>query len=190
MNYGQYDAQEWCRKYGYDWEELLPYLRRAKKEGPWIAGGAIRRVMQGKTPDTDIDYFFKNERQFEDFRAKMGEPAHTNDHVSTWYLKQGKVQAITIKYYPSAEMVLDSFDFTICQFAFDGFDFITGPHALWDLANKKLIPHKISYAASSMRRAIKYAGQGFYLCPGAATEIYRQVMDNPEAVDLTLEYVD
>lgn len=35
--------------------------------GPWIAGGAVRRTVNGESLDSDFDFFFANEKQADDF---------------------------------------------------------------------------------------------------------------------------
>ena len=175
--------------------------------GPWLAGGALRRTISGQRLDSDYDFFFAGEEQFEQFCIDMkksgGWISSSNQHCSTFCLpstapdqgKEGilpelKVQAIKTRWFDSAEHVIDSFDYTICQFAFDGSKLVCGELSLWDLARKRLAPHKISYAVASLRRLMKYANQGFHVCPGALSELLQQVIDNPEIVRAETAYID
>lgn len=83
---------------------------------------------------------------------------------------------------------MESFDFTICQFALLKDKVYTGDMSLLDLGGKKLVPHKITFPVASMRRAIKYAKKGFYMCAGSAKEFLEKCaaeMDNLTNVEVS-----
>lgn len=169
------------------------------KEGPWIAGGAVRRTLLGEGIGTsDIDLFFKNaeqkakvEQALEAAGAKL---VKSTKHNVEYTLKidedEYRVQLIIITYYDNAEAVLDSFDFTICQFITDGDTFGAAEHSLWDLARKRLVVHKITYGVASMRRVMKYTKQGFYACAGMLGSFLKAVADNSSVIKQEVEYVD
>src|SRR5271166_1310451 len=114
----------------------------APKCGPWIAGGAVRRTLQGENLNSDFDFFFHDVEQFEIFKvglvAKGFRITATNDKNTSFkapgYFEdadgEGKgiwvpemcVQAINFRYYDSPEEIIDSFDFTLSQFVYDGVD--------------------------------------------------------------------
>lgn len=99
----------------------------------WIAGGAVRRTVQGVSLDSDIDFFFKEADAVKDWeeeaKAKGASLVSENDKNKIYilptkivemdnrkvYLPQIKLQAINFQYFESPEAVIDSFDFTICQ---------------------------------------------------------------------------
>jgi hypothetical protein len=102
----------------------------------WIAGGAIRRTVCGLSLDSDIDFFFKDEKAlsaWEDEAITNGASLLSkNDKNRTYilpteivdgeddknvYLPELKLQAINFRYFETPEVVIDSFDFTIYQFA-------------------------------------------------------------------------
>ena len=89
------------------------------------------------------------------------------------------VQCIRFAFYADADAVINSFDFTICQFAFDGATLTHGEYALWDLGRKRLAVHQITFPVSSMRRVLKYATQGFKACNGCLAALLRATADNP-----------
>ena len=150
----------------------------------WIAGGFIRRWWNTIPQESDIDLFFDNQESYdvicEELNKKTTVPVKINKLNQTYEIKVTdtwtiKVQAIKHKFYKTTEELLDSFDFTICQFAFDGKDICTTELAVVDSQRKRLVPHKITFGTSSLRRIIKYTQQGYYMCGGAATEFLKQI---------------
>ncbi|MNV76271.1 hypothetical protein D3C71_1696100 [compost metagenome] len=93
-------------------------------------------------------------------------------------------------YYDSAETLLDSFDFTITQLAYDGTDLIFGKYTLWDLTRKRLALHKLTYGVATTRRLIKYTNQGFTACAGVLQSILEAVVANPDVIQSDVKYVD
>lgn len=179
--------------------KVLAGLPSLSPAGPWIAGGALRRTLLQQEPDSDFDFFFRDADQLAAFTAaldtlgmeKVGETEH---HVHY----RGRigdsalpidVQCIRFAFYANAEAVIDSFDFTICQFAFDGVALTTGDYSLWDLGRKRLAVHKVTFPVSSMRRVLKYATQGFKACNGCLSTLLRATAENP-ALNTEIQYVD
>lgn len=179
--------------------KALAGLPSISASGPWIAGGAVRRTVSRNDTISDFDFFFKDADQLiafaESVKARGFLQVKETEHHQHW---RGRVdgipqdidvQLIRFAFYFSAEHVIDSFDFTICQFAFDGTALIAGDYALWDLGRKRLAVHKITYPVSSMRRVLKYAQQGFYACGGCLSTLLAATANNP-ALDLNTQYVD
>lgn len=168
--------------------------------GPWIAGGAVRRTLLGEPLESDVDIFFRDPEQLEAFRtflvsrdlALVRETAHhvhyrgdVGDGVARDY------QLIRFQFYLDAAAVIDSFDFTICQFVTDGDRLIAGETALWDLARKRLVLHRLTFPVSTMRRLLKYQKQSFYACAGCLSAILAATCQSPELqTQLDTEYVD
>jgi hypothetical protein len=181
--------------------KVLAALPRVSPQGPWIAGGAIRRVLLGQEPDSDFDFFFRDAAQLAQFSAilvEMGmEKVRETDHHIHYRGTLGlgalprDIQCIRFSFYANAAAVVDSFDFTLCQFAFDGERVTCGEHSLWDLGRKRLAIHKITYPVSTMRRLLKYGQQGFTACAGCLASILRETATKPELLTaLDIEYVD
>jgi hypothetical protein len=180
--------------------------------GPWIAGGAVRRTITGEKLDSDFDFFFANEQQATDFETLLINRGallqHKNEKNSTYILPaepvpdllhqdgsdvilpEIKIQVIKFRYYNSAEEVIDSFDFTLTQFAYDGKFIYMGDFSLWDVARKRLVPHRITYAVSSLRRLLKYAKQGYTVCAGGLSEILQQTVNDPSIINAETLYID
>lgn len=180
---------------------VLAGLPKLTESGPWLAGGALRRTLLGMEPESDFDFFFANADQLTAFTteleklgfAKAKETAH---HLHYKGQIGGKgierdVQCIRFKFYEDAASVIDSFDFTVCMFAFDGQKLTCGSTALWDLGRKRLAVHKISYPVASVRRLLKYTKQGFHACKGCLATLLRQTAASDELrAQLDIEYVD
>lgn len=180
---------------------VLDKLPPCSKTGPWIAGGALRRTLQGKEPESDFDFFFRDADQLRDFTERLEKQGlakirETEHHVHyrgrlTADGPERDIQCIRFSFYQSASAVIDSFDYTICMLAFDGITLTVGEYTLWDLGRKRLAIHKITYPVATMRRMLKYTRQGFTACKGCLTAILRAVPENPELLaQLKVEYVD
>lgn len=157
----------------------------------WLVGGALRRAISNRPIDSDLDFVFKSEADKNSFHADLeGEgfiqSAATGIKSNTnWThpkLEKIPLQSIHHRYYDDVTAIFDSFDFTICQFAYADNTLYCGEMALYDLAMKRLVVNKISYPTASLRRIIKYSKQDFYLCAGAASNFLKQIVDNPTTV--------
>lgn len=194
-----------------DFARALERLPKIKPSGPWLAGGSVRRLLVNQPQDTDFDFFFKDQAQFDEFCGSMkslgASVLNENDFNITFTVPsvaakpigedefspagpELKVQAIRIAFYGTVEETVDSFDFSICQAAFDGNRLILGDWTLFDLANKRLVPGQIRYGTSSLRRMIKYTRQGFTVCSGGLADMLEQVVNNPEIIQQNVEYID
>ncbi|MGG4552579.1 hypothetical protein [Paenibacillus humicus] len=178
--------------------KVLDELPKLSPEGPWLAGGAIRRTLIGMNLDSDFDFFFRDAEQLKVFKksieSKGAKKTASNDHAETYMMTiKGKnriIQLIKIGYYKNVEDLLDSFDFSISQLAYDGTDLIFGKYTLWDLPRKRLALHKLTYGVASMRRLIKYTDQGFTACAGVMRSILEAVVSNPDVIQSDVKYVD
>lgn len=177
---------------------IIGALPATTPNGPWIAGGAIRRTLLQDDLNSDIDFFFRDAEQKQAFNDKLLESGgwliSEKDHATTYGVKVDHntviVQAVTMAYYPTVVDVIDSFDFTITQFAYDGKDLVCGPFSLWDLARKRLALHKLTFGVSTVRRLIKYTRQGFTACGGVLASILEQAVADPQTIHREVTYVD
>lgn len=167
-------------------------------DGIWLAGGALRRTLLNSPLDSDFDFFFSGAEKLTEFRnsilekgaSKLGESEHVENYNLNVNDKNIIIQLVKINFYESPEAVIDTFDFTITQLAYDGSDLIVGEYTLWDLARKKLALHKLTYGVSTMRRLLKYTKQGFTACNGVMEAILEAVVENPQLINSDVQYVD
>lgn len=199
MSFLTFDFAEFCARSDCDAAELDRVLA-AIGNGAWCAGGAIRRTLMKQPLDSDFDFFFRSAEALAEWEKKL--PATLSLFRETEHHKHWKgtvegsaipveIQAIRFRYYDSAEAVIDSFDYTITQFARDGSKLVTTPEALWDLGRKRLAIHKVTYPVATMRRMLKYTRQGYTACAGCMATLFRETASSQEAqASLDIAYVD
>lgn len=179
--------------------------------GPWLAGGAIRRTLLRTPLDSDFDFFFASQEQYDTFhKAMLSKGAvvvSKNEHNTTFRLPSVaptplgedlfsewepdiNVQAITTQWYADLAAVLDSFDFTLCQFGYDGETLCCGDFSLWGAGRKRLVVHKITYGAASLRRLLKYTKQGFTICGGGLADFLEKIAADPSVINRETLYID
>lgn len=199
MNGQRFDFADFCARSDTKTDGLVRVLSRVQN-GAWCAGGAIRRTIANMPLDSDFDFFFKSADALAEWETKLPKTLvrlrETQHHVH-WRGPVGDsavpvdIQAIRFRYYDSAEAVIDSFDYTITQFALDGTELVTTPYALWDLGRRRLAIHKVTYPVATMRRMLKYTSQGFTACAGCMATLLRETATRPEALaSLDISYVD
>lgn len=186
--------------------KALQRLPDLHKNGPWICGGAVRKAVVNESLDSDFDFFFRSENNFKEWKTKLVRNGLSllkeNEKNEVWilptsidsensvYLPEMKVQLIKFRWYDSIQDVLESFDFTISQFGFDGENIYCGDWSLFDLSRKKLVPLQLTYAMSSFRRLTKYAAQGFTFCSGGLADMLQQVSNDPSIIHSESMYID
>ena len=181
----------------------LSHLPSLSVNGPWLCGGAIRRALLGDDPlGSDLDFFFKTEAQKSTFATaleKIGLKKSSSNDMNTTYAGEIKigdkpkkvcVQLIHVTYYNDVAQVLDTFDFTICQFGFDGQHVTVSPVSIIDTLQKRLAIHRVTYGVSTLRRIMKYTKQGFYACSGALADLLEKVAENPTVINAQIQYID
>lgn len=192
---------EFCNHSGADPTEVYKVQSAFSNDGAWIGGGAIRRTLIGQALDSDFDFFFRSKDHFDEWLnnkpSGMSVTRETQHHVQLeGIIGDSKipivVQGIHFQYYPEgAPTIIDSFDYTITQFALSGKSLYTTDMALWDLGRKRLSINKVTYPVATMRRMLKYTRQGFTACAGCMQELFIQTATSNEAMaTMDVEYVD
>jgi len=141
----------------------------------WICGGAIRQWFIGSEKPSDIDVFGKSDVALSQFAKTVLKDCpiiSQNPNTDTYDYKGQWVQLIKF-YHPTIESVLDSFDFTVCQFGWDGKDIYSTPSAVISVLRGHLGVHQIKgeFAADSLRRAFKYQKKGYQPCAGTIRQL-------------------
>lgn len=193
------NASEFTDRYGLDIKELsyVASVIGATTNGPFLVGGSVRRFILGKPQDSDFDIGFASQSQLESSAATLLERGAKQTIDTNFYRgftieigeKTRVIQFLKVAYGTAAE-VIDSFDFTICQTAFDSESLIFGDYTLYDLGRKRLAIHKVTHAKSTVRRLLKYGNQGFTVCNGCIDSILKAVVANPSLADSNIHYVD
>lgn len=144
-------------------------------KGPWIAGGACLAWYQNKPCATDIDLYFRNRKQLEKFEPEFRQAVSSynggiyneiqSDNARTLVAeidsRKFKVQLIWKEFFDSPKSVIDSFDITVCQIAWDGQQVYYTSSFVNDFAKRQLRFHNINH--QSHKRLVKYMVYGYEL---------------------------
>jgi len=159
-------------------EYLLEILPKCNVDGPWIAGGCLHRTYR-KLPleNADVDIFFKNKEQFEQFVSAMSLSSITVGYeikstiFSEWHCTliikymdvDWKIQCVTFKYFDNIESLFKSFDINVCRIAYDGNNIIYEDTVLNDIKENKLKFNdgSIYYPSVTLKRLVKYIKMGY-----------------------------
>jgi len=160
-------------------------------DGPWIGGGAARRLLTGEKFSADIDIFFASSGQAEEFRTKflkdwrdaLSKNPYETRYSSTYFVNMGKliehaepimIQFIKRRYYTSINNIIKDFDFPVARIYTDGDNIILPQEALDDLNTLTLrLTGKNWNIKNSLKRLIKYSAYGYTPVPGMVKEIVR-----------------
>lgn len=148
----------------------------APSKDVWLAGGAIRQWFKGGEAASDVDVFGKNQEALDNFikeKLSSAKKLSERDHLISFSLNGQIIQVIKYDYYENISNLLDSFDFTICQFGWDGEAAWATEPALVSCLRGHLRVHKIApeLAADSLRRAFKYQLKGYIPCLGTLKDL-------------------
>lgn len=159
-------------------EYLIELLPKCTENGPWIAGGSLHRTYR-KIPLTnaDVDVFFKNKEQFEQFVAVISLTSLVSGYTiestiySEWHCTltikymgaDWKIQCVTFKYFDTIEALFKSFDINVCRIAYDGTNVVYEDGVLNDINTNKLKFNEgsIYYPSVTLKRLVKYVKMGY-----------------------------
>lgn len=156
------------------------YEAMPAKDICWIAGGALRSYLVGDKVK-DIDIFSANpEKVLEAFRAdNTFKAGFENEYIANFY-KDGLCYQVILKYkYSSPLETINNFDFTIIAAAINQDGIIVDERFYIDNAQKRLVVKSLPKPLSSVKRAMKYCGRGYHMCPVGLAKILKAIQDNP-----------
>lgn len=181
LNYGHFEVQ-------------AKALKLNKETGPWLCGGAVRRLFDGTPGEHDWDLFFLDEKTLKAWVQKVQPEKlfETNFAISyeiPYRKERLKVQAIKF-YAGSLKEAIQKFDFTCCQFGYDGEKFYTFASSLLDALRKKIVISNITFGVVTMMHLQKYIRQGYSICAGAAADLLQRVAADPSVIRADVKYID
>ena len=182
---------------------ILHHLPKPSENGPWLAGGAIWKAIENMPLDCDIDFFFKDKIQYEEYVRKLNSIPYVyhivtekkNDYNITFgfhiyernrYNKTIPLQYISFRFCNSLEELLNSFDFTVCQFGFDGQQLLIGDTTLEDLKNRIIRFNSVASCSNTAHHVKKYLDKGFTVPPDQQQrfeELIRASGISPKKID-------
>lgn len=162
---------------------LAEYLNLSMEQGPWLAGGAVRKIYLGQDiGHSDWDIWFRNAEQYDrSHKLVLGlgaDVAYSSDNATTFkYEFEGEthnIQLIRRRFFDSAEQVINQFDFTICQLITDGRTLKIGRQTAQDLDQKLIRSVSINLQSYIIPRLVKYMVYGYYPCRELIEDIESQ----------------
>lgn len=166
-------------------EEALGFLSKnipLSADGPWIAGGACLDWFLNRRVRNDIDIYFKDKQQFLQMKYncdKNGQMLVETENAYTYTMTTPdgendchtyQFQLICKKWHESAQAVVDDFDISVCQIAWDGSQIYYGKTFIEDVNKRQFRFSQIN--EMSHRRLIKYIIYGFEPVPESYQQLF------------------
>ena len=132
-----------------------------------VAGGAVRDYFMGVPVKTDIDLFFRSEKDMKkaDEYFTKAEAKVVWDSPRGKKFKHGKKTFDLVKtVYGKPSEIISKFDFTASMFAVDSDRVYFGETSFVDLAKRQLIINELPFPISTMKRSFRYYSKGFRMC--------------------------
>ena len=160
---------------------VLRFLPRPQENGPWLAGGAVWKAIENHPITHDFDFFFSSQEQCSQWVRTLNSIPYvhhivgekSNKYNTTYqfhihdrgYNKTIAVQCVCFKFWSSLEELLDGFDFTACQFGFDGYRMLVGDTSFEDLRTRTIRFNKVHDSVATAVHLDKYIKKGFKIPP-------------------------
>lgn len=146
----------------------------------WLAGGALRTLIDSEDVINDYDLFFQNAESSIEVKNKLITAGFEctyecpNGFLFTYRKDSIKIQLICQNTYSNTEELLKSFDFTVTCAATDGEFLYFSTAFVKDIKKKELHLSNLVYPVATFKRVMKYASRG-YKIRGVAEEFVKQV---------------
>lgn len=146
----------------------------------WIAGGAMRSWLTGEKVK-DIDIFSADpSKVLEAFKQNSEWKADVeNDWIAHFYKDKLRYEVIKKYSYANQLDTINSFDFTIICASYGPDGVVVDERFYIDNAQRRLVVKSLPKPLSTMKRAIKYAGRGYAMCPVGLAKILKKIQENP-----------
>jgi hypothetical protein len=137
-------------------------------DGPWIAGGCWLRLL-GEGAITlgtgDVDVFCRDAEQVDSVCASLLQRgAEERYERTTWSRRfdfHGMTWNVITRPYESLEACLLDFDYTVCQWGWDGRSIFLGVCTDRDVKARELVPVKTRSAERQFNRICAYMQRGY-----------------------------
>jgi hypothetical protein len=173
--------------------KILKQIPHIDEDGPWVAGGSVWKSIEQIPLTCDVDIFFKSAQQCEQWYRKLlslpyvhriVSDAKSNQYNTTLkyhiydkgYNKTITLQLISFKFFNNIQELLDGFDFTVCQFGFDGRKLYSGDTSFDDLRNREIIFNNVLDNVATGIHLEKYTKIGFKI-PESQKQRYEEILE-------------
>jgi hypothetical protein len=146
----------------------------------WIAGGCMRSWLVGDRVK-DVDIFSEDpEETLRAFKANDNYTAgRENDFIAHFYRDKLRYEIIKKYAFSNQQETIDNFDFTIIAACFGPDGLVVDERFYIDNAQRRLVVKQLLKPLSTMRRALKFTGRGYRICPKGLARIMRAIQENP-----------
>lgn len=146
----------------------------------WIAGGAMRSWLTGDRVK-DVDIFSADPAvTLASFKAdETFKAGHENDFIAHFYRDNLRYEIIKKYAYQNQKETIENFDFTIICASIGPDGIVTDERFYIDNAQRRLVVKSLPKPLSTIKRAIKYSGRGYAMCPVGLAKILKQIQENP-----------
>ena len=179
----------------------------------WLAGGALRGLVDKDDVLVDVDLFFSNMPRAAEvavdlerlgfkviFKCPKGElttyvspkPEIDMENAILSDGRQIKVQLVTKMTYATVDDMLGSFDIDACRFAYDGDHVYTDRAAIRSVRRREITLHNVTHPNATFKRILKYRDKG-YRVTNEAVDFFTQKVYDMGMNEVTLQkqfYVD
>lgn len=135
--------------------------------GVYLAGGALRTLVDLDEVVSDYDLFFESQVAAELTRERLKNLGFDlifecpEGKLFTFKGCGMKIQCVCENYYFTARELISSFDFTACASAFDGNTFWVHRHFARSVRKKTLKLLSLTFPVATLGRIIKYDKKGY-----------------------------
>jgi hypothetical protein len=165
-------------------------------ESVWLAGGALRTLIDSEDEVNDFDIFFKSVEAQINIKNKLTSAGFEiiyecpNGFLFTYKKNSVKVQLVCRQYYSSPEELISSFDFTVTCAATNGkFLYYTRPF-IKDIKRKELHLSNLTYPVASFKRAVRYSNKGYSVREFAEEFVKTVNTSGPLSDEGMISYID
>ncbi len=153
--------------------KLAEYMNLDIDKGPWLAGGSVRKFYLGQPLNqSDWDFWFSSPEQFNQAKEAIvalgASEVYATDNAISYKLYHPEethvLQIIRRRFFDSAQDVIKSFDFTVCQLVTDGRKMVVGDSTVPDIKNRVLRLTSNHVPSHIVPRMIKYIVYGYRPC--------------------------
>lgn len=171
----------------------LEEFSQSLPQGAILAGGYLTSLFSGVNHFKDLDFYFTSEHALKETLALFLKPEGSENRktqslfggyhpdipierlqakepprfiIGLTHPDKPPVELMKAFWYQDAEHVIDTFDFTIVQFALEGGDIVFHPEGPADLKAKRLVLKRIQRIERVAYRTQKWVNKGYSLQPG------------------------